>query len=162
MRVLSVLAIVAFVTALMFNPPNTLAQDGVRVPTDDEVNAIAKKLYCPVCPNTPLDVCETLACQEWRAQIRDQLAAGWSEEQIIDYFVEQYGTRVLAEPQRQGFSALAWVFPLLAVLIGLAIVVQVLRTWRARRVVEAIPPPASVDVPPEVVAQVEKELQDLW
>ena len=60
-----------------------------RLPTDDEVNAIAKQLYCPVCPNTPLDVCETQACKDWRAQIRDQLAAGWSEERIIDYFVTQ-------------------------------------------------------------------------
>ena len=47
------------------------------VPTDNEVNAIASKLYCPVCPNTPLDVCETQACADWRAQIRDQLTAGW-------------------------------------------------------------------------------------
>ena len=75
-----------------------------EVPTDDEVNQVAKKLYCPVCPNTPLDVCETKACQDWRAQIRDQLAAGWSEQDIIDYFVAQYGERVLAEPQRRGFT----------------------------------------------------------
>ncbi len=31
-------------------------------PTDDEVNRIAKQLYCPVCENTPLDVCPTQAC----------------------------------------------------------------------------------------------------
>src|SRR5512147_1491029 len=68
-----------------------------RVPTDDEVNAVAKKLYCPVCPNTPLDVCETKSCQDWRAQIRDRLAAGWDEKQIVDYFVVQYGERVLGE-----------------------------------------------------------------
>jgi cytochrome c-type biogenesis protein CcmH len=81
-------------------------------PTDDEVNAIAKKLYCPVCPNTPLDVCETKACQDWRAQIRDQLASGWTEDQIIEYFVEQYGERVLAEPRMSGFTAIVWLSPL--------------------------------------------------
>ena len=32
-------------------------------PTDDAVNKIAKQLYCPVCENTPLDVCPTEACR---------------------------------------------------------------------------------------------------
>ena len=45
-------------------------------PTDNDVNRVAKQLYCPVCPNTPLDVCETKACEDWRAQIRDQLSEG--------------------------------------------------------------------------------------
>ncbi len=110
------------------------AQDGPpRIPTDDEVNAVAKKLYCPVCPNTPLDVCETQACQDWRAQIRDQLASGWSEQQIMEYFVQQYGERVLGEPQRSGFTSMVWVLPLIAVLSGMVIVWQVLRSWRLKK-----------------------------
>ncbi|MFN3309334.1 MAG: hypothetical protein ACK44E_09010, partial [Anaerolineales bacterium] len=32
--------------------------------SDDEVNAIAKYLYCPVCENVPLDVCGTQACEQ--------------------------------------------------------------------------------------------------
>ncbi len=148
------------VLALLYGGDVTLAQGGETFPTDNDVNAIAKKLYCPVCPNTPLDVCETLACQEWRAQIRDQLAAGWSEEEIINYFVSQYGERVLAEPQRQGFSSLAWFFPILALLLGIAIVVQVLRTWR-RRVHPLTVPGTPPEVPPEVAARVEQEIRDL-
>src|SRR5512134_2008311 len=110
------------------------AQEGQPlVPTDDEVNAVAKKLYCPVCPNTPLDVCETQACKDWRAQIRDQLAEGWSEKQIMDYFVLQYGERVLGEPQRSGFTSMVWVLPLIVVLLGLVIVWQVLRSWSSKR-----------------------------
>ncbi|MDX1437375.1 MAG: cytochrome c-type biogenesis protein CcmH, partial [Anaerolineales bacterium] len=58
-------------------------------PTDDEVNAIAKGMYCPVCENIPLDVCPTPACIQWRAVIRDKLAEGWTETQIKDYFVAQ-------------------------------------------------------------------------
>ena len=77
-------------------------------PSDDEVNAIARQLYCPVCENIPLDVCPTPACAQWRALIREKLAEGWSEEQIKQYFADQYGTRVLAEPPREGFSLLIW------------------------------------------------------
>jgi cytochrome c-type biogenesis protein CcmH len=142
------------------------AQEGEpRVPTDDEVNAIAKKLYCPVCPNTPLDVCETQACKDWRAQIRDQLAAGWNEQQIMDYFVQQYGERVLGEPQRSGFSSMVWVLPLIAVLIGLVIVWRVLRSWRSRQGQQAESAISRTNVSdqisPELWALVEKELKQI-
>ena len=46
--------------------------------SDDEVNAIAKQLFCPVCENTPLDVCETQACKQWRELIRLQISFRYS------------------------------------------------------------------------------------
>src|SRR4026207_2478079 len=67
-------------------------------PTDDEVNRIAKQLYCPVCESTPLDVCPTEACRQWRELIRTMLSEGKTEAEIKQYFVEHYGARVLAEP----------------------------------------------------------------
>ena len=132
------------------------AQQG-GYPTDDDVNAIAKKLYCPVCPNTPLDVCETQACQDWRQQIRDQLSAGWTEPQIIDYFVAQYGERVLAEPQRSGFTSLVWVLPVISVLLGLVVVWQVLTGWRTgRRRQQPAVGSATPQISPETLARIEK------
>jgi cytochrome c-type biogenesis protein CcmH len=74
-----------------------LAQ-GEEPPTDDAVNEVAGGMYCPVCENIPLDVCPTQACAQWRDLIREKLAQGWSEQQIRDYFVAQYGDRVLSEP----------------------------------------------------------------
>ena len=49
------------------------AQD--TFPTDDDVNKIARQLYCPVCESTPLDVCPTEACRQWRDVIRTMLMA---------------------------------------------------------------------------------------
>jgi len=132
-----------------------------RRPSADEVNAIAKKLYCPVCPNTPLDVCETKACEDWRAQIRDQLAAGWSEEQILNYFVEQYGERVLAEPMRSGFTSFVWILPLIGVVLGLVIVYQVLKGWQGKRDLEAVQIPVEDQIPAETLARIEKELREI-
>lgn len=130
-------------------------------PTDNDVNAIAKQLYCPVCPNTPLDVCETKACQDWRAQIKDQLSDGWTEEQIIDYFVEQYGERVLAEPQRSGFTSLVWLLPLIAVALGIYIVWQVLKGWRERGDSQAIAVTPERQISQEILDQIEQELQKI-
>ena len=81
-------------------------------PTDDDVNAVAKQLYCPVCENIPLDACGTAACEQWRGIIREKLQDGWSEDQIKQYFVAQYGDRVLAEPPRQGFNWLVYLVPI--------------------------------------------------
>jgi len=137
------------------------AQQANPTPTDDEVLAVAKKLYCPVCPNTPLDVCETQACQDWRAQIKDQLTAGWSEQQILDYFVAQYGERVLAEPQRSGFTSLVWVLPIIAALLGCVIVWQVLKNWKSQQV-HPIPASKTLQaIPPETLARIEKELKEM-
>lgn len=131
-----------------------------RVPTDNDVLRVAKQLYCPVCPNTPLDVCETKACQDWRAQIRDQLAEGWTDQQIIEYFVAQYGERVLAEPQRKGFISLVWFLPLIVVLVGLGIVYELLRSWRIQKpvLVAAVPVP---QIPADVLKKIEREIQEL-
>jgi cytochrome c-type biogenesis protein CcmH len=130
------------------------------VPTDDDVLRVAKNLYCPVCPNTPLDVCETKACQDWRAQIRDQLAEGWTDQQIIDYFVAQYGERVLAEPQRKGFTSLVWFLPLIVVLVGLGVVYEILRNWRkqkpASQAVVSTP-----QIPDEVLTRIEREIREM-
>ena len=138
------------------------AQEGnPNYPTDNDVNAVAKKLYCPVCPNTPLDVCETQACKDWRAQIRDQLASGWDERQILDYFVAQYGERVLAEPQRSGFTSLVWMLPVIAVILGLVIVWQILKGWRKQPDQPATPATRLPAIDPDILAKLEQELKEM-
>lgn len=96
--------------------------------SDDEVNDIARNLYCPICENTPLDVCPTQACQDWRDEIRAQLGQGRSRQEIEDYFVARYGAQVLAQPRFSGFDLLVWILPVLAVLIGGAFFWRYLRT----------------------------------
>ncbi len=114
---------------LLSSPTLAAAQDGDV--TDDDVNAIAKQLYCPVCENIPLDACGTAACEQWRGIIRDQLEEGKSEEEIKAYFVAQYGDRVLAEPPRQGFNWLFYVVPWLVLLAGGWLLYSGFRTWKA-------------------------------
>ncbi|MGE5642156.1 MAG: cytochrome c-type biogenesis protein CcmH, partial [Byssovorax cruenta] len=113
-----------------------------------------------VCPNTPLDVCETKACEDWRAQIRDQLSEGWTDQQIIDYFVAQYGERVLAEPKRKGFTSLVWFLPLIVVLVGLGIVYEILRNWRKQKTVQ-VAPVSTPDIPEAILKKIEREIREM-
>jgi len=138
----------------------TLAQEtDPSPPTDDEVNAIAKELYCPVCENVPLDVCGTTACEQWRALIREKLSAGWSEEEIKTYFVNQYGDRVLAEPPRRGLNWLVYIIPPLAFLAGVFLLYQGWQNWH--QPVSDIETSTPSEEPPddEYVAQLEEELR---
>ena len=110
--------------------------------SDDEVNAIAGKLYCPVCENIPLDVCPTLACSEWREEIRTQLAGGSSEEDVINDFVQRYGERVVGTPLDPMLRALSLLTPWL---LGLVVVLSagfILVRWRGGQPQRVI---ASVD-----------------
>ncbi|MGC8857020.1 MAG: cytochrome c-type biogenesis protein [Anaerolineae bacterium] len=153
-RTLSILFLTLLLTGLLARV--VLAQQ--PTPSDDQVNAIAKQLYCPVCENTPLDVCPTEACRQWRELIRQQLADGWTEEQIKRYFVENYGARVLAEPPRTGLNWLVYLLPPAAILAGAFILFRALRAWTR----PAAPAPASSQVPPEqdeYMAKLEEELR---
>ena len=115
-------------------------------PSDDQVNAIARQLYCPVCENIPLDVCPTTACAQWRELIRQKLAEGKTDQQIKDYFVEQYGARVLGTPPAKGINWLVYVVPPIAILTGVYILYRVFRSWK--QPLKPVDLPSSGDGPP--------------
>jgi cytochrome c-type biogenesis protein CcmH len=109
---------------LVLIPHTTLAQG--PTPTDDEVNRIAKQLYCPVCESTPLDVCPTEACRQWRDLIRTMLIEGKSEEEIKQYFVAQYGVRVLDEPPNR---LVTYLVPGVVILLGAFLLFRGFQMW---------------------------------
>ena len=86
--------------------------------TPDQVNVIAREIWCPLCSGVRLDACELKACEQMKEVIAIKLAEGEDLESIRDYFVEQYGPQVLGEPPRSGFNWLAWILPVVAVVVG--------------------------------------------
>jgi cytochrome c-type biogenesis protein CcmH len=108
-------------------------------PSDDQVNAIAKQLFCPVCENIPLDVCPTQACAQWRELIREKLAQGWTATQIKQYFVDQYGDRVLGTPPARGLNWLVYILPPIAILSGAFILWRAFQAWRTPARTDDVP-----------------------
>jgi cytochrome c-type biogenesis protein CcmH len=132
---------VAAVLLLIALTSAALAQDGTppaptpaakQPVTADDVNRIAKQMYCPVCENEPLDACRTAACQQWRAQIGEMLSEGQSEQQIKDYFVARYGVRVLAQPPAKALRC-GCMLPILGLVVGVVFVVVAAPLARTRR-----------------------------
>ncbi len=141
-RVVELLIAVMMVTAIA---RTVNAQDGAVQPiTDDMVNAIAAKLYCPVCENITLDTCGTAACADWRAEIRIQLEQGMTEEQIIEDFVQRFGDRVVGTPLDPALRALSLVTPWILI-VGALVTVGVVLTRRSSPKPPAAQPPQSED-----------------
>jgi len=113
---------------LLGSPGSVLAAEST--PSDDEVNSIARQLYCPVCENTPLDVCDSDACRQWRDLIRQMLAEGKTSTEIQEYFKENYGIRVLSQPPAEGFGWLAYIVPIALFIAGVILFVRTIMRWR--------------------------------
>lgn len=137
-----------------------IAQEKTPV-TDDQINEVARQLYCPVCENIPLDVCPTQACAQWRALIKEKLEAGWTVDQIKEYFAVQYGDRVLGEPPKKGFNWLVYILPPVMILAGALFLGWIIKEMRSPKKVTG-PQQGKEDYASsgdEYIAQVEEELK---
>lgn len=110
----------------------------------DDVNTIARKLYCPVCEGIPLVECGTAACQDWRNEIGIYLAEGMTEQEVMDDFVARFGDSVVGTPRDPFLRALSLVTPWILVGAMLFFAVRTFLGWRKEGIPVAEP---AVDVP---------------
>lgn len=150
------LGVVLFVVLTLVLTPNVTQGVNQYGDLDAQTLQVAKGLYCPVCAGTPLDVCETQACQQWRELIKQKLGAGETPAQIQEYFVSQYGERVLGAPRAQGLNLVVYVVPAFVVSGGAAL----LYLFASRRVKPVpAPAPAQESVNDAYRSRVEQELK---
>ena len=98
-------------------------------PTSAELES---ELICPVCETT-LDSSDAPVARLMKARIRERIAAGDTKSEIKAYFVDQFGTGVLAVPPRRGFGLVAWLLPLAGVAVALVVVGALAWRWSRRR-----------------------------
>ena len=98
---------------------------------------IEQQLMCPRCINVRLDHCELTICEDMRAEIRDQLAAGRSGDDILLYFSDRFGDVVLAELPREGFNL--WLFGWVGGSTLLVAAIGATALWRMRRATTLAP-----------------------
>ena len=114
--------------------PAALAAEAV--PTEmDPVKAaravkLAEKLRCLVCQNQTIADSNAELANDLRGQIREQIAAGKSDDEILDYMVARYGDFVLYQPPLKMTTVLLWGGPALLVLLGATILFRNLRRAR--------------------------------
>lgn len=88
---------------------------------------LSSLMRCPVCQGLSIADSPTLLAQAMKSEVRQFLAAGYTEEQIFDYFEQSYGEFVRLEPKAKGFNLVVWIAPVVALLIGVVLIVVRLR-----------------------------------
>jgi cytochrome c-type biogenesis protein CcmH len=125
---------------------------------DDGVRRVALQLQCPVCEGETVADSPSGLAADMRSVIRTKLAAGESDQQILDEFVASYGDGILTEPPKRGISLGVWVGPVVGVTLGALLVVALLKTWRRRS--PPVAAAASVSVDTDVVDEFHRFRQE--
>ena len=102
--------------------------------TESRIRQLEEKLRCLVCQNQSLADSNAELAGDLRREVREQVAAGRSDAQIMEYLVQRYGDFVLYEPPFKATTALLWIGPFVLLAAAALILVAALR--RRRRAVE--------------------------
>jgi cytochrome c-type biogenesis protein CcmH len=104
---------------------------------EERARALSTELRCMVCQNQSIDDSDAPLARDLRILLRERLEAGDSDSEVIDFLVFRYGEFVLLKPRFNGKTALLWIAPPAALVIG-GIVAFVL--FRRRRQTTEIKP----------------------
>jgi cytochrome c-type biogenesis protein CcmH len=86
---------------------------------EKRTNEIGGLLRCPVCQGMSVADSPSTVAVDMKQQVRELLAQGYSQEQILAYFERSYGQFVLLKPK----TPVVWLLPVIALLAGIAILV---------------------------------------
>lgn len=107
----------------------SLAGPAFGAPTlEDQVDAVARDLMCPVCAGQTVAESNSTLAVQMRAEIRRRLQQGETREQILAYFVGEFGESVLAAPPKRGAGLALWLAPVAVFVVGLVVMVRYLRS----------------------------------
>src|SRR5438105_13052981 len=105
---------------------------------DQRVYNVGSQLKCPVCQGESVADSPSGIAQQMRGVIRRQLQSGKSEQEVIQYFVSNYGEQIAWSPPWQGFSLLAWLVPIGLLIGGALLLFFTLRNWSTSLPIENI------------------------
>lgn len=103
---------------------------GHSIEDEQRIRQLEEKLRCLVCQNQSLADSNAELAGDLRRQVREQVAAGRSDEQVIAYLVQRYGDFVLYEPPFKPTTALLWIGPFVLLAAALLVLVAVVRRRR--------------------------------
>lgn len=109
----------------------SMAKEAVPMAADPEmeklVNEISEELRCLVCQNQTIADSNAALAVDLKNQVRDMVAAGKTENEIVDYMVERYGDFVRYRPPVKSTTILLWIGPFLLMALGVTLLIINLR-----------------------------------
>src|SRR6266853_321458 len=95
--------------------PGEIMSDPVK---ESRARDLSRELRCMVCQNQSIDDSEAPLARDLRLLVRERIAAGDSDAQVIDFLVVRYGEFVLLKPRLKPHTLLLWLLPPLALAGG--------------------------------------------
>jgi len=91
---------------------------------EKRVMALSEELRCLVCQNQTLADSHAELAMDLKQQVREKLASGMSDQQVVDYMVERYGDFVMYRPPMKGSTLLLWFGPFALLAGGIIVLVR--------------------------------------
>jgi cytochrome c-type biogenesis protein CcmH len=108
-----------------------IGEPGGRPLTGEELdrvtNEVSSLMRCPVCQGLSVADSPTPSAVAMKEEVRQFLAAGYTDTQILTYFEQAYGEFIRLAPKAKGFNLVVWILPIAALLAGLAVVMRRVR-----------------------------------
>jgi cytochrome c-type biogenesis protein CcmH len=115
---------------------------------------------CGTCGRKKVGECTCTEAAAMREEIARLTAQGKTRDEIIQYFIDQYGSQeVLSQPIDRGFNRLAWLFPYAAGFCGILVVAGTAVRWSHRAPPSTEAAPSTTD--PALESRLDHELEDL-
>ncbi|HET8798258.1 MAG TPA: cytochrome c-type biogenesis protein CcmH, partial [Thermoanaerobaculia bacterium] len=139
--------------AQFVGPPQGQPRSGAALA--EETHRIGVLLRCPVCQGMSVADSPAEMAVNMKGQVRELVARGYTEEQILKYFELSYGQFVLLKPKFEGVTGMVWVLPVVALLIGGVVVYFTLKRLQQSPTAKAadIPPPTANQSPAGTAAE---------
>jgi cytochrome c-type biogenesis protein CcmH len=116
------LALLFFVLAVVLTAPSAHAVQPDEIMADpakeSRARDLSRELRCMVCQNQTIDDSEAPLARDLRLLVRERIAAGDSDAQVMDFLVARYGEFVLLKPRLKSHTLLLWLLPPLALAGG--------------------------------------------
>jgi cytochrome c-type biogenesis protein CcmH len=109
------LALIAGSSAAYAMQPDEIMSDPAK---EARARDLSRELRCMVCQNQSIDDSEAPLARDLRLLVRERIAAGDSDAQVLDFLVARYGEFVLLKPRLEPHTYLLWLLPPLALAGG--------------------------------------------
>jgi cytochrome c-type biogenesis protein CcmH len=159
------IAAIAMLAALAMAPLLIIPAGAQQL--SDRAKQIGGKFMCMCGCSQVLTECNHVGCSTSAAMLKElnqSLARGNSADAITQMFVQEFGTKVYAEPPKSGFSLVAWILPSVYLFVGAGVVVFVIARWVKRPAQQASAAGGAPGISPELLerarAQASRETQD--
>ena len=114
------LASLCFLAAIGLSAAHAVLPDEMMADPAKEARArnLSRELRCMVCQNQSIDDSEAPLARDLRLLVRERIAAGDSDAQVINFLVARYGEFVLLKPRFERQTLLLWLIPPLVLFGG--------------------------------------------